>query len=74
LGTIKNLPIEIERITISLTVEVIDALTYSLLLKNNWSYKVNASYNWKNSAYTFKWNNKKIHVQTTYKQDQPLPT
>src|SRR5205085_9421431 len=74
LGIIKNLPIEIEGITIPLDVEVIDATSYSLLLGNDWSQKVEATYNWKNGAYTLRWNNKKIHVPTTYEQSQPLPT
>ena len=51
-----------------------DATSYSLLLGNDWSQKVEATYNWKNDAYTLKWNNKKIHVLTTYEQNQPLAT
>ena len=74
LGIIKNLPIEIEGITIPLDVEVMDATSYSLLLGNDWSQKVEATYNWKNGAYTLRWNNKKIYVPTTYEQSQPLPT
>ena len=73
LGIIKDLPIEIEGTTIPIDVEVIEATTYSVLLGNDWSQKVDATYNWKNKAYTLKWNNKKIHVTTTYNQDQPLP-
>jgi hypothetical protein len=54
LGIIKNLSIEIERITILIDVEVMDATSYSLLLGNDWSQKVEATYNWKNGAYTLK--------------------
>ena len=54
LGIIKNLPIEIEGTTIPIDVEVIDATTYSVLLGNDWSQKVDATYNWKNKAYTLK--------------------
>src|SRR5260363_331284 len=74
LGIIKNLPIEIEGTTIPLDVEVMNATSYSLLLGNDWSHKVDASYNWKNKAYTLRWNKKKIHVPTTYENNQPLPT
>src|SRR5260363_303306 len=74
LGIIKNLPIEIEGTTIPLDVEVMNATSYSLLLGNDWSQKVDASYNWKNKAYTLRWNKKKIHVPTTYENNQPLPT
>jgi hypothetical protein len=35
LGIIKNLPVEIEGVTIPLDVEVMDAASYSLLLENN---------------------------------------
>src|SRR5260363_328353 len=66
LGIIKNLPIEIEGTTIPLDVEVMNATSYSLLLDNDWSQKVDASYNWKNKAYTLRWNKKKVHVPTTY--------
>ena len=45
LGIIKNLPIEIEGTTIPLDVEVINATSYLLLLGNNWSQKVDTSYN-----------------------------
>ena len=45
LGIIKNLPIEIEGITIPLDVEVMDATSYSLLLDNDRSQKVEATYN-----------------------------
>ena len=55
-------------------VEVMDSTSYNLLLGNNWSQKVNATYNWKNKAYTLKWNNKKINVPTTYESTQPLPS
>ena len=74
LGIIKDLPIEIEGTTIPMDVEVMDSTSYSLLLGNDWSQKVNATYNWKNKAYTLKWNNKKIHVPTTYETNQPLPS
>ena len=74
LGIIKDLLIEVERTSIPLDVEVISAATYSLLLGNDWFQKVDATYNWKNKAYTLKQKSKKIHVPTTYKQNQPLPT
>ena len=45
LGIIKNLSIEIEEITIPLDIEVMDSISYFLLLGNNWSQKVNATYN-----------------------------
>ena len=35
LGIINDLPIEIERITISIDIEVMDTTSYSLLLGNN---------------------------------------
>ena len=73
LGIIKNLPVEIEGVTIPLDVEVMSATSYSLLLGNDWSQKVDATYSWKNKSYTLKWNKKKIHVPTTYEQNQPLP-
>src|SRR5260364_78437 len=73
LGIIKNLLIEIKGTTISLDIEVMNATSYSLLLDNDWSQKVDASYNWKNKAYTLRWNKKKIHVSTSYENNQPLP-
>src|SRR6185437_12360805 len=73
LGIIKNLPIEIEGTIIPMDVEVMNATSYSLLLGNDWSQKVDASYSWKNKAYTLRWNKKKIHIPTTYEHDQPLP-
>ena len=73
LGIIKNLSIEIEGTTIPMDVEVMNATSYSLLLGNDWSQKVDATYSWKNKAYTLRWNKKKIHVPTTYEHDQPLP-
>ena len=45
LGIIKNLPIEIKRITILIDIEVMDTTSYSLLIDNNWSQKVKATYN-----------------------------
>ena len=45
LGIIRNLPAEIEGMTIPITVEVVPATSYSLLLGNDWSKKVGASYN-----------------------------
>ena len=45
LGIIQNLPIEIEGITIPMDVKVMDSTSYSLLLGNDWSQKVNATYN-----------------------------
>ena len=45
LGIIKNLLIEIEGITIPLNVEVMNTTSYSFLLGNNWSQKVEATYN-----------------------------
>ena len=54
LGIIKDLPVEIEGVTIPITVEVVPATSYSLLLGNDWSKKVGASYNWNNSCYFFK--------------------
>src|SRR6185437_6665497 len=71
LGIIKNLSIKIA--TISLDVEVMNATSYSLLLGNYWSQKVDASYSWKNKAYTLRWNKKKIYMPTTYEHNQPLP-
>ena len=74
LGIIKDLPIEIDHITIPLTVEVVDTTSYSLLLGNDWNQKVEANYNWKNGCYTFKWENKKHTIPTTYESNQPLPS
>jgi len=54
LGIIKDLPVQIEGITVPITVEVVAATSYSLLLGNDWSKKVEASYNWKNGCYSFK--------------------
>ena len=48
LGIIKDLPVEIEGVTIPITVEVVPATSYSLLLGNDWSKKVGANYNWNN--------------------------
>ena len=73
LGIIKDLPVQIEGITVPITVEVVAATSYSLLLGNDWSKKVEASYNWKNGCYSFKWKNRKYHTPTTYETDQPLP-
>ena len=73
LGIIKDLPVNIEGIIIPIDVEVMSATSYSLLLGNDWSQKVDATYSWKNKAYTIRWNKKKIHVPTTYEQNQPLP-
>src|SRR6201988_1087144 len=73
LGIIRDLPVEIEGVTIPITVEVVPATSYSLLLGNDWSKKVGASYNWNNSCYSFKWKNKKISVPTTYESNHPLP-
>lgn len=73
LGIIRNLPIEIEGIQIPITVEVVPATSYSLLLGNDWSKQIKASYNWTNGCYSFKWNNKKYSTTTTYETDQPLP-
>ena len=44
LGIIKSLPIEIEGMTIPMDIEVMDATSYSLLLGNDWSQKVEATY------------------------------
>jgi len=73
LGIIKDLPVEIEGMTIPITVEVVPATSYSLLLGNDWSKKVGASYNWKNGCYSFKWNNKNVSVPTIYESDHALP-
>ena len=45
LGIIKDLPVEVEGVTIPITVEVVPATSYLLLLGNDWSKKVGASYN-----------------------------
>src|SRR5262249_41957100 len=73
LGIIRDLPVEIEGITIPVTVEVVPATFYSLLLENDWSKKIEANYNWKNGCYSFKWKGKKISVSTTYESDHALP-
>ncbi|KAF0556668.1 gag-pol fusion protein [Gigaspora margarita] len=54
LGIIKDLLVEIDHVTIPLTVEVVDTTSYSVLLSNNWNQKVEANYNKKNSCHTFK--------------------
>jgi hypothetical protein len=54
LGIIKDLPVEIDLVTIPLTVEVVDTTSYSILLGNDWNQKVEANYNWKNGRYTFR--------------------
>ena len=74
LGIIRDLPIEIDGAIIPITVEVVPATSYSLLLGNDWSKKVEASYNWKNGCYSFKWKNKKHTVPTSYESNQPLPS
>ena len=73
LGIIKDLPVEIEGVIIPITVEVVPATSYSLLLGNDWSRKLNANYNWANGCYSFKWKNKKISTTTTCESNQPLP-
>ena len=45
LGIIRDLPIEIDSVCILITVKVVPATSYSLLLENDWSKKVEASYN-----------------------------
>ena len=74
LGIIKDLLVKIDHVTIPLTVEVVDTTSYSLLLGNDWNQKVEANYNWKNGCYTFKWENKKHTIPTTYESNQPLPS
>ncbi|CAG8550518.1 100_t:CDS:2 [Scutellospora calospora] len=69
LGIIRNLPIEIEGARIPITVEVVLATSYSLLLGNNLSKKIKANYNWANRYYSFKWNNKKYSTTTTYESN-----
>ena len=54
LEIIKDLPIEIEDTRIPITVEVVPATSYSLLLRNDLSRKVKANYNWTNRYYSFK--------------------
>jgi hypothetical protein len=73
LGIIRDLPIEIEGVRIPITVEVVPATSYSVLLGNDWSKKINANYNWTNGCYGFKWNNRKYSITTTYETDRPLP-
>ena len=73
LGIIRDLPIEIKGACIPITVEVVPATSYSLLLRNDLSRKVKANYNWINRYYSFKWNNKKYSTTTTYESDHPLP-
>src|SRR5260363_204403 len=48
--------------------------SYSVLLDNDWNQKVEANYNKKNGCYTFRWENKKHTISTTYKSNQPLPS
>ena len=74
LGIIRDLPVEIDSVCIPITVEVVPATSYSLLLGNDWSKKVEASYNWKNGCYSFKWKNKKHTIPTSYESNQPLPS
>jgi len=45
LGIIQDLPIEIEDTHIPITVEVVTATSYSLLLRNDLSKKIKANYN-----------------------------
>src|SRR5207237_4328255 len=66
LGIIRDLPIEIEGARIPITVEVVPATSYSLLLGNDLSKKINANYNWANGCYLFKWNSRKYSTTTTY--------
>ena len=54
LGIIKDLSVEIEEVTIPLDVKIMPATSYLLLLGNDWSQKVDATYSWKNKAYTLK--------------------
>jgi len=54
LGIIKDLPVEIEGVIIPITVEVVPATSYSLLLGNDLSKKINANYNWATGCYSFK--------------------
>jgi hypothetical protein len=74
LGIIKDLLVEIEGALIPINVEVVPATSYTLLLGNDWSKKVEASYNWKNGCYSFKWKNKKFSIPTSYENNHPLPT
>ena len=66
LGIIRDLPVEVDNTIIPIDVEVVDVNSYSLLLGNDWSQKIEANYNWKNECYSFKWKNKKHSVSTTY--------
>src|SRR6185437_10346945 len=72
LEIIRDLLIEIDGVIIPITVEVVPATSYSLLLGNDWSKKVEASYNWKNGCYSFKWKNKKHTIPTSYESNQLL--
>ena len=74
LGIIRDLPVEIDGATVPITVEVVPATSYSLLLGNDWSKKIEASYNWKNECYSFRWKNKKHTISTSYESNQPLPS
>ena len=74
LGIIRDLPVEVDNTVIPVDVEVVDVNSYSLLLGNDWSQKIEANYNWKNGCYSFKWKNKKHSIPTTYESQQPLPT
>ncbi|CAG8471079.1 13534_t:CDS:2 [Racocetra persica] len=44
LGIIKDVSVEIAGITIHISIEVVPATTYSLILRNDWSCKVKAQY------------------------------
>src|SRR5260363_305975 len=54
LEIIRDLPVEIDGAIIPIIVEVVPATSYSLLLGNDWSKKIEASYNWKNGRYSFR--------------------
>ena len=54
LRIIRDLSIEIESARIPIIVEVVSAISYSLLLENDLSRKVKANYNWTNGCYLFK--------------------
>jgi hypothetical protein len=71
LGIIRNLPIRVQGKLIPLDVEVVPATSYSLLLGNDWSKKVEANYNWKTCQYTIYWKGKKIVLDTSYEQTKP---
>jgi len=71
LGIIRNLPVKIQGRIIPIDVEVVPTTSYSLLLGNDWSRKVEANYNWKNCQYTMYWKGKEIILDTSYEQDQP---